>query len=138
MIQPIEAYYTSRIDNAKNPYQGDAKRVLCVCSAGLLRSPTAAKVLGAAPFNFNTRSCGIEPSYALIVMDATLLHWAQEIVCMTLEQKDTIDWVLQELSITGKKVICLMIGDSYAYNDPKLRRLIRNNYRKYSLDKQTK
>ena len=48
----------NRLGNSKNPYQGDFKKVLCVCSAGLLRSPTAAWVLSNAPFNFNTREIG--------------------------------------------------------------------------------
>ncbi len=35
----------NRWGNIDNPYQGSAKKVLCVCSAGMLRSPTAANVL---------------------------------------------------------------------------------------------
>ena len=41
-----------------NEYQGDYKRVLTVCSANMLRSPTIAHVLSAEPYNFNTRSAG--------------------------------------------------------------------------------
>ena len=43
----------NRLANTQNKYQGKYKKVLCVCSAGLLRSPTAALVLSQEPFNFN-------------------------------------------------------------------------------------
>ena len=59
--------------NCKNPYQGRDKRVLCVCSAGLLRSPTIAKVL--VMNGYNTRSCGCR-DYALIQIDNVLIEWA--------------------------------------------------------------
>ena len=47
----------NRLGNSRNIYQGKDKRVLCVCSAGLLRSPTAANVLH-KEFGYNTRACG--------------------------------------------------------------------------------
>ena len=64
----------NRLANTHNHYQGDAKRVLCVCSAGLLRSPTAAFVLSQEPFGFNTRAAGIAEDFALIVVDDVLLE----------------------------------------------------------------
>lgn len=63
----------------KNIYQGNQKRVLFVCSMGLLRSPTAA-VLG-AKLNLNTRSCG-SSSAALIPLSNRLIQWADKIVFM--------------------------------------------------------
>lgn len=53
--------------NAKNPHQGNFERVLCVCSAGLLRSPTVAVVM--AQHGFNTRAAGLEKDFALIPVD---------------------------------------------------------------------
>lgn len=35
---------------ARNSYQGDYRKVLCVCAGGRLRSPTAAVVLSQAPY----------------------------------------------------------------------------------------
>ena len=52
-------FLMNRIANSTNPFQKDYKRVLCVCSAGLLRSPTAAYVLSQAPYNYNTRAAGL-------------------------------------------------------------------------------
>lgn len=105
----------NRIHNCDNPYQGDHKKVLCVCSAGLLRSPTAAVVLSAPPFNFNTRAAGLDDSFALIPVDTVLLTWADEIVCMDKGQADR----LRAMGFK-KNVLVLDIEDSYGYRDPQL------------------
>lgn len=68
----------NRIFNSGNPNQGDYKRMLCVCSAGLLRSPTTAYVLSQAPYNYNTRAAGLVADFALIPVDEVLLRWAEE------------------------------------------------------------
>lgn len=60
-----------------NPYQGDATRILFVCSAGLLRSPTGAAV--GVKRGYNTRSCG-SANYALIPLSVNLIKWANHIV----------------------------------------------------------
>jgi len=112
----------NRLTNAANPYQGEFKKVLCVCSAGLLRSPTAAWVLSQEPFNYNTRAAGIESEFALIVVDKILIAWADEIVCMTREQEKK----LKEL--TNKSIINLEIEDDFQYRDPKLVELIKERY----------
>lgn len=104
--------------NAKNPYQGKYKRVLCVCSAGLLRSPTLAWVLSNEPYNFNTRAAGLEKSHALIPIDDVLIEWADEIVCMNDEQE-------QALKDRGKPVHNLNINDSYEYRDKGLVTIIK-------------
>lgn len=71
------------LHNCKNPYQGAEKRVLCLCSAGLLRSPTAAFVLQ-KELGYNTRAAGVT-DYALIPVTEVLLEWADEIVCVNEE-----------------------------------------------------
>jgi len=113
----------NRLHNCKNPYQGEAKKVLCVCSAGLLRSPTAAVVLSKGPFNYNTRAVGMCSDYALIPIDMILLEWADEIVCMDHKQKEEL------LAMgTTKPIICLNITDSYSYRDRTLEVLIIKEY----------
>ena len=111
-----------RIGNASNRHQGPFKRVLCVCQGGLLRSPTTAWVLSQDPYGYNTRSCGINPEYALIILDTALLAWAQEIVTV----ENEIEKYLK--TITEKPIINLDIPDNYAYRDPKLIELIKNRY----------
>ena len=113
----------NRLGTAGNRWQGDFKRVLCVCSAGILRSPTAALVLSQPPFNFNTRACGLDPDYALIIVDDVLLEWAQEIVCMSDEQAEELK------KLTDKPIVVLDIEDSYAYREPALVSRVAEMYR---------
>ena len=113
----------NRIHNSSNPFQGKYKKVLCVCSAGLLRSPTAALVLSQEPYNYNTRAVGLESDFALIPLDRVHLEWADEIVCMTRDQEQDL---LQMKS--NKPIKCLGITDSYAYRDPELIELIKEKY----------
>lgn len=45
----------NQLANVGNRFQTKTKKVLCVCSAGLLRSPTLANVLN-LKYGFNTRA----------------------------------------------------------------------------------
>lgn len=112
----------NRLFNCKNSYQGTAKRVLCVCSAGLLRSPTAAFVLSNEPFNFNTRAAGLVTDYALIPVDDVLLEWADEIVCMNEGQRTELE------TRTEKPVINLGIEDRFSYREKALIAKVKENY----------
>ena len=109
-----------------NSFQGDYKRVLTVCSANMLRSPTIAHVLSANPYNFNTRSAGTEP-YALIPVTEDLLVWADEIVCADTEhamwvRNKMMEWMLD------KPIINLEIPDNYEYRNPELIEMIKERY----------
>jgi len=102
--------FMNRLGNVKNPYQGDFQKVLCVCSAGLLRSPTLAWVLSNPPYNFNTRACGVTKEFALIPYDEILEEWA-----------DVIVFADHEVIVnTHKPRVVLQIPDVYGYRDPKL------------------
>jgi predicted protein tyrosine phosphatase len=114
----------NRSYNANNPFQGTTKRVLCVCSAGLLRSPTAAVVLSQEPFNYNTRAAGAENSYALIPVDAVLIGWADKIVCMTEQHKQMLTSSFGDRC--KDKIVVLGIPDNFEYRNPELMRLIKN------------
>jgi predicted protein tyrosine phosphatase len=117
----------NRMYNMTNPAQGDYKKVLCVCSAGLLRSPTAALVLSQEPFGFNTRAAGMSSDFALVIVDEYLLAWADEIVCMTNDQKVNLIDMVKDQSVP-RPVICLGIEDDFEYRDPKLMKLIAEKY----------
>ncbi len=112
----------SRLGVIKNSYQGDYEKVLCVCSTGCLRSPTAAVVLSQEPFNFNTRSCGLNKEFAIIPIDEGLIEWADEIVCMDLYQQHCLG------KITKKPIFNLNISDIYGYRDPELIAAIKKSY----------
>lgn len=115
----------SAMEVSQNPYQGDYKRVLCVCSAGILRSASTAVVLAQDPFNYNTRSAGVE-FYALIPVTEVLLAWADEVVCMTKDHENKLKL------ITKKPIKCLDIPDSYEYRNEDLMKMIKENYERSS------
>lgn len=118
----------NRLANCSNKYQGRYKRVLCVCSAGLLRSPTAAWVLSNEPYNYNTRAAGLTKEFALVPVDEVLLAWSDEVVTMNAEQAEQIREMLGE---EEKPIIVLGIPDSFRYRDPALVSLIRESYDKH-------
>ena len=128
---PDSYWQRERIGNASNRYQGKYKRVLAVCSGGLLRSPTIAHTLAAEPYNYNTRSVGIDESYALNLIDQVLLEWADEIVCADTEHEITVKNLLMDIGITRKTVVNLKLPDVYPYRDRKLVHLIKKRYNQY-------
>ncbi len=116
----------NRLANATNPYQGNEKRVLTVCSAGILRSPTAAVVLAGEPYGYNTRAAGVTDEYALIVVDDVLLHWAHEVVCM--EQAHMDDLLGKFPGLPTCLFVVLDIPDDYRRMDSDLIALIKQRY----------
>ena len=123
--------------NSSNPHQGDAKRVLCVCSAGLLRSPTASHVLH-GEFGYNTRAVGVDIGHALIPIDDVLINWADEIVVMDEYQKQQVIRIDPDLDeqIVSDKIIVLNVPDNYEYMNEKLQEIILRKYKQLT-EKQT-
>jgi len=118
--------YFNRLRNVKNKHQGNYKKVLCICSAGQLRSATAALVLSQEPFNYNTRAVGVSSDYALILLDPLTVAWADEFVCMEQEHVNMLNMYLHKDDT--RNVIDLEIPDNYEYRDPKLMDLIAERY----------
>lgn len=117
----------NRLGNIKNPYQGDARKVLTVCSAGLLRSPTAANVLH-REFGYNTRSCGTSEEFALIPLDEALAKWADQIVFMSSDNFSEAAAKLEKWDIDLENVFILAVPDKYNWGDPKLEEIILSEY----------
>lgn len=115
----------NRLANCRNEFQGPEKRVLCVCSAGLLRSPTTAWVLSQAPYFYNTRAAGLVNEFALIPVDRVLTTWADEIVCM---EQSQVQQLMSKFDVPVSKIICLNISDSFARMNPALIMMIRESY----------
>jgi len=109
-----------------NYYQGEAKRVLTVCSASVLRSPTAAVVLN-QEYGYNTKAAGVSLEYAIVPVTGKLLTWCQEIVVMENWQAHEIIEMLEIMGI-DRPVICLNIDDNYSYMQPELVSLIKQRY----------
>lgn len=105
-----------------NPYQGKGRRMLFVCSAGMLRSPTAAKV--AIGLGYNARSCGSHEEYALIPLSANLITWAESIFFVNEENFDracqTFYSARDILSMLQNKSEVWDLEDVYEYNSPTL------------------
>ena len=109
-----------------NPFQGQAKRVLTVCSASALRSPTAAIVLN-QEYGYNTKAAGVSLEYAIVPVTGRLLMWSQEIVVMESWQAHEIGAMLEMMHIE-RPVVCLNIDDNYSYMQPELVSLIKQRY----------
>jgi len=106
-------------------YQGSYVRALFVCTAGMLRSPTAAAI--ACGMGWNTRSCGTDRN-ALINLSEQLINWADKIYFVNSENYETAklqfspdigiaNWVLPALE---QKSVVWNIPDEYVYMDPEL------------------
>jgi predicted protein tyrosine phosphatase len=117
----------NQLYNIHNESQGDTKRVLCVCSAGLLRSATLQNFL-IREYGYNVRNCGTEASYALIPISDALCLWADEIVFVNQENYNIVKTDLQDLGIYKEDVRILDIPDIYNFNDPRLINIIKEQY----------
>ena len=123
----IQDYYRDRLYNCKNSHQGTTPKILCVCSAGLLRSATLASVLANPPYKCNTRNCGTHEEFALIQLDQVLIEWADHIIFVNKENYDLAKDKFQFAGMDGgvKHVHVLDIPDSYGYCNPKLVKIIK-------------
>ena len=109
-----------------NSFQGDYKRVLTVCSANMLRSPTIALVLSMPPYDYNTRSAGTA-GFALIPVTEELLMWADEVVCADTEHAIDVRDKMMKYQL-DKPIVNLRIPDNYEYRNPELIMMIRRRY----------
>ena len=122
----------NRLANSGNPYQGDAVKALCICSAGLLRSPSIAKFL--TEKGYNTRCVGTSSEYALIPLDDVLLNWADEIHVVKEQHQSTleaIDAVKAQGGVFKKDIYVYDIPDEYRTFDPTLMALIEEEFNNF-------
>ena len=116
----------NQLYNIHNEAQGNTKKVLTVCSAGLLRSATLQNLL-IREYGYNVRNCGTDDSYALIPISEALVLWADEIVFVNKSNYNVVKTDLEKLEIT-KKCIILDIPDMYNFNDPALIKICKEQY----------
>lgn len=118
----------NQLANTTNPFQGSSKKVLCVCSAGLLRSPTLANVLH-KEMGYNTRACGSAESFALIPLSEALIQWADEIVFVDEGCKDYLDnETKEEISSSRATTVTLDVPDEYSFGDEVLEKELLRQY----------
>ena len=105
-----------------NQFQGVSMRALFVCSAGILRSPTAATV--AAKLGFNARSCGSDIECALVPVSANLIFWATRIYFLNRENYNETLLVFKDQTLTLEelqdKAVVWNIEDQFNFMDPVL------------------
>lgn len=104
-----------------NPWQGKDKKVLFVCSAGILRSATGQRVYGD---KYNTRCCGSE-EYALIPISSNLILWADEIVFVNKANEVS---ARKKFDLGVKKVVTLDIPDTHEHMHPELIKAFKEQY----------
>ena len=124
--------HRNQLYNIHNESQGNTKKVLCVCSAGLLRSATLQNML-IKEYGYNVRNCGTEESYALIPISEALLLWADEIVFVNKSNYRSVALDLEEMKIQKDKIFVLSILDIYNFNDPKLVEICKKQYKEIVL-----
>lgn len=106
----------------RNPYQGKDKKVLFVCSMGILRSATAARIYA---HKYNTRSAGTY-SDALIPLSPILIAWADEIVFVNKENYEMFKKRVDDVGDYNVKV--LDIPDRYEHMHPELIKSFEEQY----------
>lgn len=112
---------TDKIRNCRdgvidNPYQGKDKKVLFVCSAGILRSATAARIYAK---KYNTRCAGSMKGVALVELTERMMDWANEIVFV---RQENFNQASQHFDMEAYRDKCrvLSIPDEYPHMDPAL------------------
>lgn len=118
----------NQLANVGNRFQTKTKKVLCVCSAGLLRSPTLANVLN-IKYGFNTRAVGADKEFALIPITQALIWWADEIVFVNFEAFSSLDQEEKdEIEEVGVTKTILNIEDDFDWMDANLRCKLLEQY----------
>lgn len=120
----IEKSTRNQLGNAKNVHQGSTKKVLCVCSAGLLRSPTLANEIH-KHFGYNTRAVGACKSFALVPLSEALLAWADQIVfvdfdCYREATADPDDERAISMEFSTADILILDLPDQFDWNNTDL------------------
>ena len=116
--------------NCNNPNQDQKKypTVLCVCSAGLLRSPSIAHVL--ANNGYNTRAAGVY-DYALVRVSEVLLTWASKVVCADVEHAK---WINDNYPGWEDKITVLNIPDRFQYREKFLIEIIEEKLKEIDFE----
>lgn len=102
-----------------NPFQGKDKKVVFVCSMGILRSATAARIYASS---YNTRSAGTWDD-ALVPLTTRLMEWSNEIVFVNKHNYEQVKHFYAEEHIDIDErynIKVLDIPDSYEHMHPEL------------------
>lgn len=110
-----------------NPFQGKDKKVVFICSMGILRSATGARLYA---HKYNTRSAGTWAD-ALVPLTPVLIAWADQLVFVNKSNYDQAraKYVGTPLyHILTDKAKVLDIPDNYEHMHPKLIEAFEQQY----------
>lgn len=117
MLNLSEEIRQCREGVVNNPFQGRDKRVLFVCSMGILRSATGARLYA---YKYNTRACGTWDD-ALIPLTMKLMAWANEIVFVNQQNYDGACAKFGDISKNFEGTLKILdIPDSHPHMHPDL------------------
>jgi predicted protein tyrosine phosphatase len=113
----------------RNPYQGTDKKVVFVCSMGILRSATGARLYA---HRYNTRTAGTW-SDALIPLTPILMAWADELVFVNHHNYEQVKHSYEEEGHPGSfdkdfNIKVLDIPDAYEHMHPELIKAFHEQY----------
>ena len=103
-------------------------KVLFVCDANRLRSPTAEAIFSGRP-NLEVKSAGLAKQ-ATVPLTIELLEWADLIFVMEKRQRNIIQSKFKEI-YQRKRIICLYIPDDFEFMDPELIGLLEERVTPY-------
>lgn len=103
-------------------------KVLFVCDANRLRSPTAQAIFSERP-HLEVKSAGLAKQ-ATVLLTIELLEWADLIFVMEKRQRNIIQSRFKEV-YRRKRIICLYIPDDFEFMDPELISLLEERVTPY-------
>jgi predicted protein tyrosine phosphatase len=112
----------------RSAYETQTPTWLFCCSAGLLRSPTAARVAQQL-YDVNTRSCGVH-HWALIPFTYDLAFWADKIIFMDKACYNDVEQAYsyeKQWDKVSHKCVAWNVPDKYEYMDCELVEIIAKN-----------
>lgn len=118
-----DAIRQARHGAVSNPYQGSDRKVLFVCSMGILRSATGSRIYG---HKYNTRSAGTYDE-ALIQINDQLMMWADQIVFVNRENFFVAQEKYFDIMET-KDVKVLSIPDIHPHMHPEIIKAFQEQY----------
>jgi predicted protein tyrosine phosphatase len=104
------------------------RRVLFICSANRLRSPTAEQVFSKWP-DIETDSAGLDAS-ATVVLSSEQLEWADIVFVMDRSHRNKLARKYRA-NLREKRVVCLNIPDEFEFMQPELVMLLETRVGPY-------
>jgi len=103
-------------------------KVLFICEANRLRSPTAETIFSTFP-GVEAKSAGVGKE-ATVPVSTELLEWADLIFVMEKRHRNIIHSRFKEIYLR-KRIICLYIPDEFEFMDPELVSLLEEKVTPY-------